>query len=79
MRRMGSTWARICAATSINHRAPLVNHGHHRYFYQIIALAKPLEGLKDKGAKYSEILGKVKKENIVGWGEWVGHCERKPS
>lgn len=58
---------------------PLVGHGHHRYFYQIIALAKPLEGLKDDGAKYSEVLRKLTKENVIGWGEWVGHCERKPS
>lgn len=55
---------------------PLMNHGPHRYFYQVIALNRPLEGLKDK-AKYDEILKMVKKEDVVAWGEWVGKAERK--
>lgn len=58
---------------------PLMNHGPHRYFYQVIALAKPLEGLKPKGAKYDQVLAKIQKEDIVGWGEWVGTAERKSS
>lgn len=55
---------------------PLMNHGPHRYFYQIIALGRPLEGLKPKWAKYNDILAKIRAEDIVGWGEWVGSAER---
>lgn len=56
---------------------PLMNHGHHRYFYQVIALSKTLEGLKPEMATYAEISAKIAEEDILGWGEWVGHCERK--
>lgn len=57
---------------------PLMGHGEHRYFYQIIALSKPLEGLPEHGATYTQILERLRKEDIAGWGEWVGRCERKP-
>lgn len=57
---------------------PLMGHGEHRYFYQIIALSKSLAGLPSQGATYAEILERLKKEDIAGWGKWVGRCERKP-
>ena len=56
---------------------PLLGHGPHRYFYQLIALNEPLD-LATLGEKVTKdqlaaaIMGKV-----VGWGNWVGSFERK--
>ncbi|KAK8050007.1 hypothetical protein PG994_011737, partial [Apiospora phragmitis] len=65
---------------------PLLNHGPHRYlpplnpkseFYFVVALSVPLDAglLKAKATREQiadAIVGKV-----VGWGQWVGSCERK--
>lgn len=56
---------------------PLLGHGSHRYFYQLIALNEPLDlaALGEKVTKdqlAAAIVGKV-----VGWGHWVGSFERK--
>lgn len=62
---------------------PLKGHGEHRYFYQVVALRKELEfdgdesAKREGGATYVDILRRLNKEDIVGWGEWVGVCERK--
>lgn len=56
---------------------PIMNHGPHRYFYQVVALKSKLEGLPESKATFKQLLEKVKKEEIVGWGEWVGVAERK--
>ncbi|KAL1626727.1 hypothetical protein SLS56_006720 [Neofusicoccum ribis] len=55
---------------------PLVGHGPHRYFYQIVALSEPLDvdvlGPKVTKQKIAQAIeGKV-----VGWGSWVGVYER---
>lgn len=55
---------------------PLMNHGPHRYFYQVIALRDPLQGLSNKPSTV-EVLAVLKRENILGWGEWVGVAERR--
>ena len=56
---------------------PLLGHGPHRYFYELVALREPVDvdGLGGKVTKdrlASAIVGKV-----VGWGVWVGAFERK--
>ncbi|KAK1980856.1 phosphatidylethanolamine-binding protein [Colletotrichum cereale] len=56
---------------------PLMNHGIHRYVFQVVALSealdkKMLEGRATKGHFTEAIKGKV-----LGWGMWVGSCERK--
>lgn len=57
---------------------PLMGHGPHRYFYQVIALRKKLdlEGEQFK-VTLEQVLETLKKEDIVAWGEWVGVAERK--
>ena len=56
---------------------PLLNHGPHRYFFQVIALKEPLV-LKAKPS-VKEVLAKIEKENIVAWGEWEAVSERRSS
>ncbi|KAI9734269.1 MAG: hypothetical protein M1834_002373 [Cirrosporium novae-zelandiae] len=57
---------------------PLLDHGPHRYIYEVIALKEPLD-IKPSDAKSmtreqvaDAIVGKV-----AGWGMWVGVFERK--
>lgn len=56
---------------------PLLNHGPHRYFYQVIALKKALSSELSAKPSYNEVLKKIQKEDILGWGEWVGVSERR--
>jgi phosphatidylethanolamine-binding protein (PEBP) family uncharacterized protein len=54
---------------------PLLGHGPHRYFYELIALKEPVDEKKlsavpTKDELSIEITGKV-----VGWGVWVGVYE----
>lgn len=58
---------------------PLLNHGPHRYFYQVVALRRSIEGLKEKNEPLKSVLAKLKREDILAWGEWVGVAERKTS
>jgi phosphatidylethanolamine-binding protein (PEBP) family uncharacterized protein len=54
---------------------PPVGHGPHRYFYEVIALKEPLEGLSEMPTKKelaNAIVGKV-----LGWGEWIGVFEKE--
>jgi phosphatidylethanolamine-binding protein (PEBP) family uncharacterized protein len=56
---------------------PLINHGEHRYFYQLVGLKQPLTDLGPYPDK-TAIIEKLQQEaNIVAWGEWVGIYERK--
>jgi phosphatidylethanolamine-binding protein (PEBP) family uncharacterized protein len=56
---------------------PLVNHGKHRYFYQLVALKKPLTDLGPYPDKAVMIEQLQQEANILAWGEWVGNYERK--
>ncbi|KAF8317565.1 hypothetical protein DL93DRAFT_2076628 [Clavulina sp. PMI_390] len=57
---------------------PLLGHGTHRYFFQVIALNRKLDGvLPEKKASYAQVLKTVRKEDILGWGQWVAKVERK--
>ncbi|KAI0010338.1 PEBP-like protein [Xylariaceae sp. FL0662B] len=56
---------------------PLMNHGPHRYFFEVVALKEPLDpDLLSAAASRKQIadaiIGKV-----LGWGMWVGVAERK--
>ena len=56
---------------------PLMGHGMHRYFYQLIALNEPVEigklsAIATKKELAQEIVGKV-----AGWGVWIGIHENK--
>ena len=56
---------------------PVIGHGAHRYYYQLIALNEPvdignLSAMATKKELAEEIVGKV-----AGWGLWIGIYERK--
>ncbi|KAJ9152018.1 PEBP-like protein [Pleurostoma richardsiae] len=56
---------------------PLLNHGVHRYFFEIIALSEPVnKELLSKCVSREEIAEAIK-DKVLGWGLWVGSCERR--
>ncbi|KUI64960.1 hypothetical protein VM1G_00145 [Cytospora mali] len=58
---------------------PLINHGPHRYFFEIIALSEPLpkELLETKPQPTREQITEAIQGKVLGWGLWVGQYERK--
>ncbi|MCJ1285658.1 hypothetical protein MMC26_004999 [Xylographa opegraphella] len=56
---------------------PLLNHGPHDYYYQVVALKEPLDttGMSAAPTKSELAVGIVGK--VAGWGAWVGTFERK--
>ena len=56
---------------------PLLGHGSHRYFYQLIALNEPLDLAKLGENVTKEQLAAAIVGKVVGWGMWVGSFERK--
>ena len=56
---------------------PLMGHGPHRYFYQLIALREPVDITKLGGKVTKDGLGAAIVGKVIGWGEWVGVYERK--
>ncbi|KAI1247820.1 hypothetical protein MGN70_011713 [Eutypa lata] len=56
---------------------PLLNHGPHRYFYQIVALSEPLDTqLLSSTASRDQIADAINGK-VLGWGMWTGVAERK--
>ncbi|KAL6903002.1 PEBP-like protein [Trichoderma evansii] len=55
---------------------PLLNHGIHRYFFDIIALSEPLDEKLAASKPTREILAKEVEGKVLGWGRWIGQCER---
>jgi phosphatidylethanolamine-binding protein (PEBP) family uncharacterized protein len=56
---------------------PVLGHGEHRYFYQVVALSQKLDVTKMSSvAKRDEILREMGGK-ILGWGEWIGIYENK--
>lgn len=56
---------------------PILGHGNHEYYYQVIALKTPVDTKKlsavaTKAELSAEIVGKV-----AGWGVWIGNHENK--
>ena len=56
---------------------PLLGHGPHRYFYQLVALREPVDLGKLKPKVTKNGLGAAIVGNVIGWAEWVGVYERK--
>lgn len=54
---------------------PVLGHGSHRYFYQLVALDEPLELKSEQPTKAKVAEACVGK--VVGWGVWEGSLERK--
>ena len=57
---------------------PVLGHGPHRYFYQVMALNEKVNQESFAAAKATrEELAKEIEGKVVGWGMWVGVFERK--
>lgn len=58
---------------------PLLNHGPHRYFFQIVALSEPLPKalLEAKPQPTREQIAEEIEGKVLGWGLWAGQYERK--
>ena len=59
---------------------PVMGHGVHRYFFQIVGLSGPLGATnkKERGFEKQEVLeALVEEEKVVCWGEWIGTFERR--
>ncbi|RAH76533.1 PEBP-like protein [Aspergillus japonicus CBS 114.51] len=54
---------------------PVLEHGEHRYFFQLIAL-KAAVRMKGHSVTKEQLVGELSEENVLGWGEWVGTFER---
>ncbi|CRG87378.1 citrate synthase [Talaromyces islandicus] len=57
---------------------PVLAHGVHRYFFQVIALKAKLSVSENTLLRKEWLLQGLKKDNVLAWGEWVGTFERKP-
>jgi len=56
---------------------PLLNHGPHDYYYQIIALREPIDTTKMSVSPTKSELARGIVGKVIGWGAWVGNFERK--
>lgn len=75
--RGGFRWVPNLRGKKYSGPRPLLGHGPHRYFYQLIALDQPLE-IKVLGPKATKTkIAEAIEGKVVGWGSWVGVCERK--
>ncbi|KAJ7302928.1 phosphatidylethanolamine-binding protein [Mycena albidolilacea] len=55
---------------------PLMNHGPHRYFYEVIALGEPLDPKLLNSKSTREQIADAIVGKVLGWGMWVGSYER---
>ncbi|KAI1417766.1 PEBP-like protein [Hypoxylon sp. FL1857] len=56
---------------------PLMNHGPHRYFFEVIALKEALDPSLLSATTTREQIGDAIVGKVLGWGMWVGIAERK--
>ncbi|KAI2466574.1 PEBP-like protein [Annulohypoxylon bovei var. microspora] len=56
---------------------PLMNHGPHRYFFEVIALKEPLSPNLLSATTTREQIADAIVDKILAWGMWVGVAERK--
>ncbi|KAH7144017.1 phosphatidylethanolamine-binding protein [Dactylonectria macrodidyma] len=56
---------------------PLINHGIHRYFFEIIGLSEPLDPEFVASKPRREAVAAKIDGRVVVWGRWMGQCERK--
>ncbi|RFU78142.1 hypothetical protein TARUN_4074 [Trichoderma arundinaceum] len=56
---------------------PLLNHGIHRYFFDIIALNEPLDANLVASKPTREQISKEINGKVIAWGRWTGQCERR--
>ena len=57
---------------------PVIGHGPHRYFYQVIALSEKVDQKGFAAAKPTrEELAQAIEGKVLAWGMWIGVFERK--
>lgn len=56
---------------------PLVGHGPHRYFFELVALTQPVDTSALSASPTADEILRVIDGNVAGWGVWVGVFERK--
>ena len=57
---------------------PVLGHGPHQYFYQVIALSEEVDQKGFAAAKPTrEELAKAIEGKVLAWGMWIGIFERK--
>ncbi|KAL5091025.1 hypothetical protein Trisim1_003341 [Trichoderma cf. simile WF8] len=56
---------------------PLLNHGIHRYFFDIIALNEPLDTTTIASKPTRDQIAKEINGKVIAWGRWMGQCERR--
>lgn len=57
---------------------PPINHGAHRYIFQLVALSEALDYTKMSSPPSKAEIGDAVNEKITGWAQWIGMYERKP-
>ena len=56
---------------------PLLNHGPHDYYYQVVALKEALDTAKMSAPPTKSELAAAISGKVAGWGAWIGKFERK--
>ncbi|KAH7258181.1 hypothetical protein FSOLCH5_002525 [Fusarium solani] len=56
---------------------PLLNHGIHRYWFEIIGLSEPLDEKLVTSKPTREQVAEAINGKVVVWGRWMGQCERR--
>ncbi|KAH9243871.1 hypothetical protein COL154_003618 [Colletotrichum chrysophilum] len=56
---------------------PLMNHGPHRYFFEVVALSEPLDKSMLEARATKEQVAEAINGKVLGWGLWIGSCERR--
>ncbi len=55
---------------------PVIGHGPHRYFFQVIGLGEKLDRKSLTEEVTKEELGHRIEGKVIGWGTWIGVYER---
>ncbi|KAG8165556.1 hypothetical protein KVR01_004108 [Diaporthe batatas] len=56
---------------------PLMNHGPHRYFFEVVALSETLAKDVLESRPTREKIAEAVQGKVLAWGLWVGAYERK--
>ncbi|KAF9875528.1 hypothetical protein CkaCkLH20_06909 [Colletotrichum karsti] len=56
---------------------PLMNHGPHRYFFEVVALSEQLDKKLLESRATREQVAEAINGKVLGWGMWTGSAERK--
>ncbi|KAF5594813.1 aspartic-type endopeptidase opsb [Fusarium subglutinans] len=56
---------------------PLLNHGIHRYWFEVIGLNQPLDEKFKTSKPNRDQVAEAINGKVVVWGRWMGQCERR--